>query len=105
VGARIRTLRTALGLSQEALGERARLSYKFVGEVERGRGNPTLDTLNALATALGVTLARLVADDVTERSEYPKVTTREYLIVREARDSLDSVLERIGGPASRRRRR
>ena len=36
LGKRIRFLRESKGLTQEVLGEKAELSYKFVGEVERG---------------------------------------------------------------------
>ncbi|MBI4680030.1 MAG: helix-turn-helix transcriptional regulator [Nitrospirae bacterium] len=30
--------------TQEELGEKAGLSYKFVGEIERGEVNPSLDS-------------------------------------------------------------
>jgi len=46
-------------MSQERLAARAGLSYKFVGEVERGSGNPTVDTLAALAGALETDIADL----------------------------------------------
>jgi len=61
VGSRIRELRRARGLTQESLGERAGLSYKFIGEVERGMANPTLDTLAGIATALDVDVPELVS--------------------------------------------
>ncbi|MFH1703147.1 MAG: helix-turn-helix transcriptional regulator [Nitrospirota bacterium] len=41
-------------LTQEELGERAGLSYKFVGEIERGKVNPSLDSIVRIAEALGV---------------------------------------------------
>lgn len=46
-------------MSQEQLAARAGLSYKFVGEVERGVGNPTVDTLAAVSAALGVDVPEL----------------------------------------------
>jgi transcriptional regulator with XRE-family HTH domain len=52
LGERIRIIRKANGLTQEELGEKAGLSYKFVGEIERGQVNPSLDTLVAIAKAL-----------------------------------------------------
>ena len=60
VGARVKQLRQARRLTQEQLAERAGLSYKFIGEVERGRGNPTLTTLASLSEALGVSLIDLL---------------------------------------------
>src|SRR5512138_1834685 len=59
VGDNIRSLRKSKDWSQEILGERAGLSYKFVGEVERGAVNPSLESLGALATALDVEVIRL----------------------------------------------
>jgi len=60
VGENIRNLRKAKGWSQEVLGEQSGLSYKFVGEVERGMVNPSLDSLEAIAKALDVEVARLL---------------------------------------------
>ena len=61
VGHRIRVLRVDARLTQEALAERAGMSPQHLGEIERGRSNPTLVTLDALAEGLGVDLSRLVA--------------------------------------------
>lgn len=41
------------------MGERADLSYKFVGEIERGAVNPSLDSLRKIANALNVEIAEL----------------------------------------------
>lgn len=41
-GRRVRARRQQLGLSQEALAERADLHWTYVGQVERGRRNLTL---------------------------------------------------------------
>ncbi|MCC7007279.1 MAG: helix-turn-helix transcriptional regulator [Acidobacteria bacterium] len=102
VGARIRTLRQARGLTQEKLGELARLSYKFIGEIERGAGNPTLDSLARLATALDVSVADLVSQDETLLVR--RLSPSDYQMVREARDSLESLLGRLEGPTPRRKR-
>ncbi|MCB2188807.1 MAG: helix-turn-helix domain-containing protein [Deltaproteobacteria bacterium] len=61
LGHNIRALRDSLGLTQELLAEGADISLKHLGEIERGRGNPTLVTLTALAKALHVTLAELMS--------------------------------------------
>ena len=59
IGRNIRVLRKARGWSQEALGERADLSYKFIGEIERGLVNPSLDSLMKIANVLNVEIAEL----------------------------------------------
>lgn len=60
LGHKTRSLRKALGMTQEQLAEGADISLKHLGEIERGRGNPTLVTLVALAAALGVTLSEMM---------------------------------------------
>ena len=57
VGTRLRTLRAAKGLSQEALAERAGLHRNYVGSVERGERDIGLRSLASLASALSVSLA------------------------------------------------
>ncbi len=61
LGERIRARRLVLGLTHEALGERARLHRTYVASVERGRRNIPVVTLLRIAHALGVDAAELVA--------------------------------------------
>ena len=61
-GQRVRARRTAQGLSQEALADLAGIHRTYVGSVERGERNISLDNIHALADALGVSPARLVDD-------------------------------------------
>jgi transcriptional regulator with XRE-family HTH domain len=60
MGARIRRLRKAKGLSQAALAKSARLTRVYVTRLEAGRQDPSLSTINALAQALGVPVTALV---------------------------------------------
>ncbi|GAA1543346.1 helix-turn-helix domain-containing protein [Nocardioides humi] len=53
-GARVRALRKPLGLSQEQLGQVAGLDRTYIGSVERGERNISLDNIWVLADALGV---------------------------------------------------
>lgn len=57
----MRERRVALGLSQEALAERADLHWTYVSGVERGVRNPGLNTVGRLARALGWTPSRLLS--------------------------------------------
>ncbi len=59
-GRRLRGLRTLRNLTQEELGEKAGVSGKFIGQIERGSGNPSLKNLARLGQALGVELPDLV---------------------------------------------
>ena len=61
LGKRVRELRRGLDLSQEALADRAGLHWTYVSDLERGQQSPTVDVVNRLARALGVTLAGFFA--------------------------------------------
>jgi transcriptional regulator with XRE-family HTH domain len=75
-GRRLRALRTLRGLSQEALGERAGVSGKFVGQVERGIGNPSLQTIARLAQAVNVELWELVRFEESRGDGSPRNAAR-----------------------------
>lgn len=59
LGKRIKELRKARGLSQEVLAEKMDGHPKYLGSVERGEQNPTIEFLMKLAAALKVDLAAL----------------------------------------------
>ncbi len=52
VAANIRRLRRALNWSQEALAHEAGLHRTFIGQVERGESNISIDNLELIARAL-----------------------------------------------------
>jgi len=64
IGQRLRARRVALGHTLAEVAEQSGLSLPYVSNLERGRGNPTLDALRALAKALDVPLSSLVGDGV-----------------------------------------
>ncbi len=53
LGQNVRKFRQKLGLSQEALAERADMHWTFISGVERGKHNLSLDSLVRIAKALG----------------------------------------------------
>ncbi len=61
-GRRVRLLRTADGLSQEALADRAGLDPTYISSIERGQRNVSLDSIYALADAFSVPVAQLLED-------------------------------------------
>lgn len=84
-------MRAQRGWSQEELGARSGLTYKFIGEVERGQKSPSLDSLGRLAQGLGIDIGELVGAP-SGKEPYPLLGTDPLVAVREARDSLDRVL-------------
>ncbi|SNX66394.1 XRE family transcriptional regulator [Streptomyces sp. TLI_55] len=62
VARNVRLLREQRGLSLAELARRAGLAKQTLSNLEQGTGNPTVDTLFSIATALGVPVTRLVAE-------------------------------------------
>lgn len=56
----LRRLRKAKGLSQDALAFEAGINRTYVGAVERGERNVSLDNIVRLAAAVGVSPAELL---------------------------------------------
>lgn len=59
IATRVRDLRSAAGLSLEALAARSGVSRSMISLIERGESSATAVVLEKLATALGLTLAAL----------------------------------------------
>ena len=60
VARNLRRLRVKRGVSQERLAIEAGIDRAFTGQLERARENPTVDTLDKLANALGGPLVRIL---------------------------------------------
>lgn len=63
VGKNIRKFRKQLGLSQEELAEMCSLHRTYIGGVERGERNVTLETLAAIAHSLNKSPVELMEED------------------------------------------
>lgn len=63
LGARVRELRRAQGLTQVQLAERAGVTRQLVGAVEAGRHLPRVDAAAAIARVLGASVEELLAPD------------------------------------------
>lgn len=62
VGRNVRRLRVAQGISQERLAYDSGVDRSYLGGMERGEANPTVDVLERLAETLGVGLGELFTD-------------------------------------------
>ena len=62
LGERVRLLRRERALTQAALARLAGVSRPYVSDIERGAAIPSMETLDAIATALGISLNELLAD-------------------------------------------
>lgn len=69
LGAAVRARRLALGLTQEALGERADFHPNYIGMVERGERNPTYTNVLRFAHGLGCPAGELIGGAETLRPD------------------------------------
>jgi XRE family transcriptional regulator, regulator of sulfur utilization len=107
----LRRVRVRRGLSLSAVARTAGISKSTLSELEQGKGNPSIDTLWALAQALNITFSELFVDDgephavqVLRREEMPVVATEmasfltRHLLTLHGRSEVELyVLELVAG--------
>jgi len=76
IGSRIRTHRKQAELSQQALAERANVSYKYIGEIERGQVNLSVEILLKITGALNVEAGELLG----EKKEAARLSKAKYIL-------------------------
>ena len=69
--ARLKELREASKLSQGELAERANMSRGGIAQLETGRRKPGWETLQKLATALGVSIDAFAEEAASEEKKGP----------------------------------
>ncbi|WP_340028004.1 helix-turn-helix transcriptional regulator [Paenibacillus sp. FSL H7-0940] len=60
IGTRIRAVRNAKGLTQQKLADIAGLDYRYIGALERGERNFSIDTLERVLHALNISISELM---------------------------------------------
>lgn len=59
IGIRIRNYRNQLGISQDKLAELSGCHPTYIGQIERGEKNATIESIAKIALALNISLSRL----------------------------------------------
>lgn len=80
VGQRIRNLRLQLNMSQEELAERCGLHPTYIGQLERGEKNATLESIDKVARGLSVSLGRLL-ENVSGDDEPAGYPMQAYMLL------------------------
>jgi len=68
-GERVKELRIATGLSQEAFADRGGFARSYMSRIERGGSNASLDAIEVLANALDVEAWQLLVSDSSEDND------------------------------------
>ncbi len=69
IGKHIKDLRVEKNLSQQALAELAGMSYKYLGEIERGQVNLSVEILIKIAQSLQVNAGDLLNDIIDDETK------------------------------------
>lgn len=77
LGATIQHHRHQQGLSQRTLATHTGLSHTYISQIEQGKRNPTILSLQSIAAALHISLCLLIAplDPLAGAAAPPAVTT------------------------------
>ncbi len=59
LGNKVKKLREQRGLTQQQLADRIRVTSTYIGFIEQGQRNPSINTADKLARVLGVKLSDL----------------------------------------------
>jgi len=71
LGNKLRRLREKVGLTQKELAQRIGISHGLIGQIETGRTQPSIATLNSLAQALGVSACYFLLEGEDSLGEIP----------------------------------
>lgn len=93
IGLRIKEIRLARGMTLQSVSDVSGLSPSMLSLVERGRASPSIGSLVVIASALGVTMSDLVANDpmpeerlVVRSTDAKAVETAQHVIRRVMRE-------------------
>ena len=95
----LRRERARVGLSLTELARRAGIAKSTLSQLESGTGNPSLETLWALATALGVPLGRLIDPP---KSDIRVIRAGEGVIMHAEHDPYEAAMLASCPPGARR---
>ena len=98
IGERLRAYRIQKGWSQEILAEKAELHHTYIGQLERGEKNATIESIYKVTTALDIPLSALF-ENISPSSEARDYASVSYDRIQKLplpeREMLYEILERI----------
>ena len=94
LGQRIRNFRGALGLSQERLAELSGCHPTYIGQIERGEKNATIESIEKIAVALNVSLERLF-EKLGAESEGENIPLSCYELISAKSEAEQAIIYRI----------
>ncbi|MBQ3918983.1 MAG: helix-turn-helix transcriptional regulator [Oscillospiraceae bacterium] len=99
IGQRIRGYRTGLKMSQEELAEKCGLHPTYIGQIERGEKNATLESISRIAGGLSIPLCTLfdkIDESTAPDTNYPAKAYELFMAMPPtSQEKLYTILEMI----------
>lgn len=95
IGERLRATRKKQGLSQEELAHRSNTHPTYVGQIERGEKNITIDTLEKITKALNISLEELFRFSSLNNDLDEKIVQLNNLLLSVSEEDRDSLIKVI----------
>lgn len=91
-GQLIKAARKKAGMTQKELGAKLGVAYQTLAQWENDLRNPKLDTLQRIASALGVPVQDLISDwEAVDKEEFKRV----FIYGEGIKDRIDAALDRL----------
>ncbi|AMA53326.1 helix-turn-helix domain-containing protein [Bacillus inaquosorum] len=97
VGQRIKAIRKERKLTQVQLADKANLSRSYLADIERDRYNPSLSTLESVASALGVQVSAIVGEENLIKEEPAEYNAKEEKDIAKRMEEIRRDLENSDG--------
>jgi XRE family aerobic/anaerobic benzoate catabolism transcriptional regulator len=105
LGERVRTLRNQRGMSRKVLAKQAKVSERYIAQMEAGLGNCSIVLLRRIARAIGLPVTQLVHDGAEPTLDLVLLTQLlERLPAPALSQARDMLLRKFSGPSDDTRR-
>lgn len=94
-GRQIKSYRKALRLSQEELAERCGLHSTYIGQIERGEKNASLESIQKLSRGLNIPIAKLFECFTIDTNESTPAAKIYYTVLNMENDTQNHILNII----------
>ena len=106
LGERVRTLRNQRGMSRKVLAQHAKVSERYLAQLEAGLGNCSIVLLRRIARAIGLPVTQLVNEDADPALDLVLLTQFVERLPPDAlSEARDLLLKRFGEPSEDLRQR
>ncbi|TNM60339.1 helix-turn-helix domain-containing protein [Aliirhizobium smilacinae] len=77
IGKNVRRIRKIRGITQEELSFRSGFTRAYLSELENGRSNPTISSIERIAQELGVTIIDLISSPDSSTTDLPAAHSKK----------------------------